>query len=142
LRDLGYVEGKNLVVEYRWTERKVERIEPFIDELIRLTVAVIVGAGQPVLFALHRKTEAVPVVMTNSEDPVRAGFAVSLARPGGNITGLTGISPELAGKRVDLLRDTLPGLQRIALLWHRTSGVEQLKSAQSAAKVRTTRVIQ
>jgi putative ABC transport system substrate-binding protein len=134
MRDLGYVEGKNIVIEYRWTEGNIERIGPFIDEMMRLKVRVIVGAGDPVLEALHKTTKTIPVVMTNSQTPVEKGFAASLARPGGNMTGLTSIGTELAGKRVELLRDAFRNIRQIAVLSHTTSVPEQVRLALAAAK--------
>src|SRR5206468_12859518 len=99
LRELGYVEGKNIVVEYRWAEGKIERLPDLATELVRLKVDVIVTAGPPAARAAKEATVAIPIVMMQVGDPVGSGFVASLARPGGNITGLSSLAPELSGKR-------------------------------------------
>jgi len=118
LREHGYVEGKNIVLESRFGEGKVERIAEAAGELVRMKVDVIVAGTDPAIVAVKQQTQAIPIVMTNSTDPVGTGFVASLARPGGNITGLSGFSPELSGKRLELLREVLPALSRVAIIWN------------------------
>jgi len=119
LRDLGYDEGRNVLIEYRWAEGKYERFPALIAELIALKVDVIVTAGTPATLAVKKATTSVPLVMVAVGDPVGTGIVASLNRPGGNITGLTSISPELEGKRLELLREVVPKLSRVAVLWNR-----------------------
>jgi len=99
LRDLGYVEGKNVVVEYRYTEGKIDRYPALATELVRLKVDVLVSAGSTITRALKEATSAIPIVMAQDSDPVGNGFIASLARPGGNITGLSTLAPEIRGKQ-------------------------------------------
>jgi len=103
LRELGYLEGKDIVVEYRHAEGKQDRLNDLAGELVRLRVEVIVAGGTASAQAAKRMTKTIPIVMTNVSDPVSLGFAVSLARPGGNITGLSTLDPELSGNRLELL---------------------------------------
>jgi putative ABC transport system substrate-binding protein len=117
LRDLGYTEGKNLTIEYRFAEGKLERLPALAAELVRLKVEVVVAGGTPMLLAAQHATRTVPIVMTNVSDPVARGLVASLARPGGNITGLTSISTDLSGKRLELLKETVPKLARVGVLW-------------------------
>ena len=121
LRDLGYVEGQNILIEYQWAEGKYERFPALIAELIALKVDVIVTAGTPASLAVKKATTSVPLVMIAVGDPVGTGLVASLARPGGNATGVTSISPELEGKRLELLREVFPGVARIAVLWNPVS---------------------
>ncbi|HLE20772.1 MAG TPA: ABC transporter substrate-binding protein, partial [Vicinamibacteria bacterium] len=116
LHDLGYDEGRNVLIEYRWAEGKYERFPTLIAELIALKVDVIVTAGTPATLAVKKATTSVPLVMVAVGDPVGTGIVASLNRPGGNITGLTSISPELEGKRLELLREVVPKLSRVAVL--------------------------
>jgi putative ABC transport system substrate-binding protein len=118
LRDLGYVEGKTLFIEYRWAEGKYERFPALIAELVALKVDVIVTAGTPATQAYQKAKTSVPLVMIAVGDPVGTGIIASLNRPGGNITGLTSISPELEGKRIELLREVIPKLSHIAVMWN------------------------
>ena len=117
MRDLGYVEGKNIFIEYRYAEGKVDRLPNLAEELVRLNVDVIWALGPA---ALHAKnaTKTIPIVITHVGDPVRSGLVASLARPGGNITGLSSFVPELGGKRLELLREIIPKLSRVAFLGH------------------------
>ena len=101
LRELGYTEGKNIQIEYRWAEGKVDRLADLAAELARLKVDVIVTAGPTVIPSARRATATIPIVMTFDTDPVGNGFVASLARPGGNITGLSSLSPELSGKQLE-----------------------------------------
>src|SRR5512147_779218 len=110
LRDLGYVEGQNILIEYRWAEGHYERFPALIAELIALKVDVIVTAGTPAALAVKKATTSIPLVMAAAGDPIGVGLVASLARPGGNSTGLTSIAPELEGKRLELLREVVPKL--------------------------------
>ena len=115
LRELGYVEGKNIVIEYRYAEGKLDRLPALAAELVRLKVDVIVTAGplQPV--PPRKQPRTIPIVMAQDNDPVGNGFVASLARPGGNITGLSTLAPELSGKRLELLKEIVPKLSRVAV---------------------------
>jgi putative ABC transport system substrate-binding protein len=117
LRDLGYVEGQNIAIEYRYADGKRDRLSDLSADLIRLKVDVILVSGSLAIGALKNATKTIPIVMTTVEDPVAQGFVDSLARPGGNITGLTNLAPELSGKRMELVKETLPKVDRIAVLW-------------------------
>jgi putative ABC transport system substrate-binding protein len=119
LRELGYVEGRNVVFERRFAEGKQERLPALAAELVRLKVDVIVTGSNPVIAAVQQATATIPVVMTVSRDPVGVGFIVSLARPGGNITGLTNEpTPEIIGKNLELLKEAAPRVSRVAYLWN------------------------
>ena len=117
LRELGYVEGQNIAIEYRYGDGKRDRLPDLAGDLIRLKVDVILVSGSLAIGALKNATKTIPIVMTTVEDPVAQGFVNSLARPGGNITGLTNLAPELSGKRLDLVKETLPKIDRVAVLW-------------------------
>jgi len=118
LRDLGYVEGKNIIIDFRNTEGKTDRFPGVATELVRLKVDIIVAAGgSAVVLAAKPATDTIPIVMTNPGDPVAIGVVASLARPGGNVTGLTSSSTELSGKLVELLKEAVPKLTRVAVLW-------------------------
>ena len=114
---LGYVEGKNIASEYRSAEGKLDRLPALADELVRLNVDVLIAGGTPTALALKNATRTIPIVFYGVGDPVATGLIDSLARPGGNITGFTIISPVLAGKRLELLKETVPKLSRVAVLW-------------------------
>ena len=138
LRELGYVEGQNIVIEYRFAEGKIDRFPDLAAELARLKVDIIVSAGgNGVTRAAQQATNTIPIVMTNVLDPVGSGFIASLARPGGNITGLTAISSDLAGKRLELVKETFPKASRIAVLLDPgdASKLVELKEVQAAAHV-------
>jgi putative tryptophan/tyrosine transport system substrate-binding protein len=119
LRDLGYIEGQNIAIEYRYAEGKVDRAPEHAAELVRLKVDIIVVAsGDPWIRAAKDATKTIPIVMVGvGSDPVRAGFVESLARPGGNVTGLTALNRELGGKRLELLKEAVPKLSRVAVLY-------------------------
>jgi putative tryptophan/tyrosine transport system substrate-binding protein len=137
LREFGYVENKNLVIEYRYAEGKSERLAELAADLIRLKVDVIVTATTPGVLAAKKATSTVPIVFAAVADPVRAGLVSSLARPGGNITGLSMLNPELGGKRLELLKETFPKISRIAYLsGTRTPGIVESSSTaiQEAAR--------
>src|SRR2546425_3705336 len=138
LRELGYVEGQNIVIEYRFAEGKIDRFHDLAAELAHLKVDIIVcGGGNGVTRAAQQATNTIPIVMTNVLDPVVSRFIASLARPGGNITGLTAISSELAGKRRELIKETFPKALHIAVLLdpRDASKVVELKEVQAAANV-------
>ena len=116
LRELGYLEGQNMAIESRYAEGKLDRLPDLVGELVRLKVDVIVVGGSTATRAAKNVTGAIPIVMAHGSDPVALGFVASLARPGGNITGLTHLAPELGGKRLELLKDILAQLSRVAVL--------------------------
>jgi putative ABC transport system substrate-binding protein len=116
LRELGYVEGKNIVIEYRYAEGKLDRLPALAAELVRLKVEVIVTAGGASTRPAKEATTAIPIVMAQDTDPVGNGFVASLARPGGNITGLSTLTPEISGKQLELLKEIVPKLSRVAVL--------------------------
>jgi putative ABC transport system substrate-binding protein len=134
LRALGYVEGKNIFIEYRFAEGKQDRYLPLADELVRLKVDVIFTSSIPAARAAKNATRTVPIVFLAEGDPVVAGLVDSLARPGGNITGVTTISPVIAGKRLELLKETVPKLSRIAVLWTRGGSDQTWNESQLAAR--------
>jgi putative ABC transport system substrate-binding protein len=143
LRDLGYVEGRNVLIEYRWAEGKYDRFPALIGELLALKVAVIVTAGTPATLAVKKATTSVPLVMLAVGDPVGTGIVPSLSHPGGNITGLTAISTEMDAKRLELLGEVVPSVSYIALLWNAGSPLQVLaeKQVQAAAQVLRMRVL-
>ena len=118
LREQGYVDGQNIVVENRFGDGKPERLIELAAELVRIKVDVIVTSTDESIVAVKRQTQTTPIVMTASNDPVGTGFVSSLARPGGNVTGFTSISPELSAKKLELLREAVPGLSRVAIMWN------------------------
>jgi putative ABC transport system substrate-binding protein len=126
LRELGYVEGRNIIIEYRWAAGKKERLPELAAELVRLKVEVIVTAVTPAAEAAKRATSTIPIVMPVVGDPVGSGLVASLARPGGNVTGLTLMSTELAGKRLQLVRELLPKATRVAVLAYRGTSATRL----------------
>jgi ABC-type uncharacterized transport system substrate-binding protein len=136
LRELGYVEGKNIIIEWQHHEGKVDRLPTLAAELVRLKVDIIITAGAPAARAAKEATSTIPIVMTQIGDPVGSGFVASLARPGGNITGLSILAPELSGKRLELLKEIVPNLSRVAVFGTSTSpdNAQSLKEAELAAK--------
>jgi putative ABC transport system substrate-binding protein len=114
LGELGYIEGRNMTIEFRTAEGTVERLPDLAAELVRLPVEVILTATSPTIRAAQQATRTIPIVMGNSQDPVSEGFVASLARPGGNITGLTLFSPDIAAKRLQLVKEVAPTLTRVA----------------------------
>ena len=116
LSKLGWIEGKNITIEYRFAEQKPERLPELAADLVRLKVDLIVVTGTPSALAAKRATTTIPIVMTNAADPVGAGLVASLARPGGNVTGLSSLAPELNTKRLEILKDAVPKLARVGLL--------------------------
>ena len=135
LRELGYVEEKTIAIEYRYAEGKGDRLPGLAAELVRLKVDVIVTAGgAPVAQAAKEATSTIPIVFSGIGDAVAAGIVASLAKPGGNITGVSFLGPELAGKRLELLRETVPKVSRIAFLWDPGMGSLALKPIEVAAR--------
>jgi len=132
LREMGYVEGQNILVEYRWAEGKYERLPALVAELLARNVEVIVTAGTPASHAVKKATTSVPFVMVAVGDPVASGLIPSLTRPGGNITGLTSMGDELEGKRLELLRDLIPTISHVAALTN--SGNASLKKASEVLR--------
>ena len=142
LRDLGYVEGRNIVIEYRWAEGNYERFSKLVGELVALHVDVIVTAGTPAALAVQRATATIPLVMVAVGDPVGTHLVASLARPGGNSTGLASIAPDLEGKRLELLREVVPKLARITIILNPANAfhLSAETEARSAAQVLGLRV--
>jgi ABC-type uncharacterized transport system substrate-binding protein len=136
LRELGYIEGQNLVIERRFMEGKAERLPEFAAELVRLNVRVIVAGGQPPPVAAKRATSTIPIVMTNFSDPVGLGLVTNLARPGGNITGLALLTVELVTKQLQLLTQAVPKVSRVALLTNPSNpgAALQRRDAETAAR--------
>ena len=116
LRDLGYVEGRNILIEYRWAEGQLDRFPGLAEELVRLKVDVIVATSNPAVIALKQATRAIPIVMTVVGDPVGTGLVASLAKPGGNVTGLSNLAEGLMAKWLELLKEAVPRLARVAVL--------------------------
>jgi len=137
LRDLGYLEGKNLVIESRWAEGKFDRLPELAAELVRLNVDVILTTGTPGIRAAKNATTTIPIVMVTSGDPVGFGFVASLAQPGGNITGSSTFGPELSAKRLELLKETLPRTQRVAVLFNPDNSINDrnLPAMEQTAKL-------
>ena len=117
LRDLGYVEGKNILVEYRYAEGKLERVPGLVTELVQLNVDALVLGTLTAIRAATQATKTIPIVMVTNSDPVATGLVDSLARPGGNITGLTRLTRDLSGKRLELLKEVVPRISRVGVLW-------------------------
>ena len=136
LRELGYVEGKNIVIEWRYAEGKPQRARELATELVRLKVDIIVTAGGLTTRPAKQATVTIPIVMAQDSDPVGSGFVASLARPGGNITGLSSLAPEISGKRLDLLKEIVPKLSRVAVLGTATNSAnaQMLREVELAAK--------
>jgi putative ABC transport system substrate-binding protein len=136
LRELGYVEGKNIVIEWRFAEEKPNRVPVLAAELVRLKVDIIISGGPSATRSAKEATSTIPIVMTNDDDPVGTGFVASLARPGGNITGLSTLAPELSGKRLELLKEIILKLSRVAVFGTPTypGNAQSLKEVEPAAK--------
>jgi ABC-type uncharacterized transport system substrate-binding protein len=126
LRELGYVDGKNISIEYRWAEGKLERLPELAAGLVSFKVDLIVVASSQAAMAVKQATTTIPIVMTVSGDLVAMGLVDSLARPGGNITGMTVYSPEVSGKRLELLKEAFPKVRRVAVLGDPTTSLHQL----------------
>jgi ABC-type uncharacterized transport system substrate-binding protein len=137
LRDLGYIEGKTIVIEYRYADGKFDRLPALAAELVGLKVNVIVSGGASATGPAKEATATIPIVMTNDNDPVSSGFVVSLARPGGNITGFSTLATELSGKRLELLKEMVPKLSRVAVLRapNTPGNTEAFRETELAARV-------
>ena len=135
LRELGYVEGKNIVIEWRYAEGKNDRLPALASELVRLKVDILVSAGPQTTRPLKEATKTIPIVMGFDTDPVANGFVASLAQPGGNITGLSALAPELSGKRLELLKEVVPQLSRVTVIGSSTfpGNAQSLKEVELAA---------
>jgi putative ABC transport system substrate-binding protein len=135
LRELGYVEGKSIVIEYRWAEGKVDRLPDLAAQLIGLKVDIILSTGPQSTRAAKEATSTIPIVMGFDNDPVSNGFVASLARPGGNITGLSTLAPEISGKQLELLKEIVPRLSRVAVFGTSTQpgNAQALKEIELAA---------
>ena len=134
LRELGYVEGKNLKLEHRFAKGRPEQLADLARDLAQHNVDIIIAMGGDLTAAAKKATATIPIVMGSSEDPVRASLVESLARPGGNVTGVTFLSQELAGKRVELLKEINPKLARIAVLWNPAHFDDEFKEIQNVAQ--------
>jgi putative ABC transport system substrate-binding protein len=136
LRDLGYIEGRNIVIEYRWAEGRYDRYAAFVAEAVGLKVDVVVTEGTPAAIAAREGTSTTPIVMAVIGDPVAAGVVSSVARPGGNVTGSTSMSPEIDAKRLELLKELVPGASRVAVLWNpaNPNNRARIPTMQAAAK--------
>jgi putative ABC transport system substrate-binding protein len=141
LRDLGYVEGQNLVIEFRSAGGRFDKVPEILAELIRIPVDVIVTIGDPVVLAAKQATTTIPIVMAGAGDPVGRGFATSLARPGGNLTGLSNFAVSLTGKWLELARELVPGVTRVAILRNAANPTHRLfweEAQASAARIAMT----
>jgi putative ABC transport system substrate-binding protein len=137
LRDLGWVESQNIAIEYQLAEVNLDRLPQLAAELVRLKVAVIVADSDPAIRAAKQATRTIPIVLIAVGDPVKEGFVASLARPGGNITGLTSISEELSGKRLELVKEAFPKVSRVTVLWNPDNASNLLEFREMEVASRT-----
>jgi putative tryptophan/tyrosine transport system substrate-binding protein len=137
LRELGWIEGRTIAVEYRWAEGRSERFAEIAAEFVRLKVDVIVTYGTPSAIAAKKATAAIPIVDAASGDPVGTGLVTSLARPGGNVTGLSVLAPDLAGKRIEFLREIVPNLRLLAFLANVSNPINETEMGEAQAAART-----
>ena len=140
LKDLGYVEGKNILTEFRYAEGKPDRVPSLVAELVRLKVDILISGDDTTLRAAKEATKTIPIVMVINQDPVATGLVDSLARPGGNITGISRLTRELSGKRLELLTEVVPGIVRVGILWDVTAegpniSFKEYESAARALKI-------
>ena len=140
LRALGYVEGENIVIEFRYAEGKPDRIPSLVDELVQLKVDVIVSGDDPAIRLAKQATKTIPIVMLINQDPVATGLIDSLARPGGNITGISRLTRELSGKRLELLTEVVPGMERVGILWDSTSEGSKISFQEYQAVSRALKI--
>ena len=140
LRELGYVEGENVAFEARFASGQFEQLPALAQELVRLKVAAIVTSGRVATQAAMRATTTIPIVIATGDDPVSLGLVASLARPGGNVTGVTSLGSELTRKRFALLREVLPKISRLAVLWHRDNPASAVAARDLEAAARSSRV--
>jgi len=143
LRDLGYAEGKNIAIEFRWADGKVERLPALAAELVRMKVNAIVTAGPTPTRAAKEATKTIPIIMAFDIDPVGSGLVTSLARPGGNLTGMSTLAPEISGKHIELLKETIPGLSRVAALETSTipGSAQELKEVELVARALAVQIL-
>jgi putative ABC transport system substrate-binding protein len=137
LHELGWIENRTVVIEYRWSEGRAERFVQIAAEFVRLNVDVIVASGTPQALATKQATSVIPIVFARVGDPVATGLVASLARPGGNVTGMSVQSDELAGKRLELLREVVPSLRRVAILANVDNPLSVLELGEAQAAART-----
>src|SRR5713226_7660428 len=137
LRELGWSEGRNVAIEYRWAEGRSERFAEIAAEFVRLKVDVILTHNTPPALAAKQATSVIPIVFATAADPVGTGVVASLARPGSNVTGLSSQTPDLAGKRIELLREVVPGLRRLATLANVDNSYVLLEMREVQAATRT-----
>ena len=140
LRELGYIEGKKILVEYRSAEGKLDRIPGFAAELVQRNVEVLIATNLPAIRAAKEATKSIPIVILTVQDPVATGLVDSLARPGGNITGLTTLARDLSGKRLELFKEAISGMSRVGVLWDANApgpvfGFKEYEAAVRALKV-------
>ncbi len=140
LRDLGYEEGRNITIEYRWAEGKYERLPALIAELVALNLDVMVTAGTPATLAVKKAAISVPLVMAAIGDPVGISVVASLARPAGNITGLSAMAPDLEGKRLQLLGEVVPKLSHVAVIWNPLNEFQEISIRQLNAAAATLQI--
>jgi putative tryptophan/tyrosine transport system substrate-binding protein len=140
LRDLGWIEGKNIIVEERYADDQLDRLPELAAELVRLNVDVIVTAGTLAPLAAKRATTTIPIVMANAGDPVGSGLVASLAQPGGNITGQSIMAPELGGKRLEIVKEVLPDVSRVAVLWNALNPYSALVFRETKAAAQRLRI--
>jgi putative tryptophan/tyrosine transport system substrate-binding protein len=134
LRDLGYIEGKNILVEYRYVEGELDRVPRLVAELVQLKLDVLVVSPASAIRAAKQATKTIPIVMVAIQDPVATGLVDTLARPGGNITGLTRLTRDLSGKRLELLKEAIPGISRVGVLWNPAGSGIGFKGYETAAR--------
>src|SRR5262245_15995568 len=137
LRELGWIEGRTVAIEYRWAEGRSERFAQIAADFVQRKVDVIVTYSTPPVIAAKQATAVIPIVSAVMGDPVGTGLVASLARPGGNVTGLSTLTPDLAGKRLELLREVVPGLRRVAFLANVGNPITALEAGEVRAAART-----
>jgi putative ABC transport system substrate-binding protein len=140
LRDLGYIEGKNILVEYRYPDGRLDQVPRLVNELVQLRVDVLVTVPLPAILAAKQATKTIPIVMVATVDPVATGLVDSLARPGGNITGLTTLGRELSGKRLELLKEVVPRISRVGVLWEPDAPAAAISFKEYEAAARPLRI--
>jgi putative ABC transport system substrate-binding protein len=140
LRELGWIEGKNVVFERRYAENRLDRLPELAAEFVRLDVGVIVAIGTLAPLAAKRATSTIPIVMTAAGDPLGTGLVAGLARPGGNVTGLSLMAPDLGGKRLEMLKELLPGSSHVAILWNAANPYSALVFRETQSAARTLRI--
>ena len=140
LKDLGYVEGKNILIEFRYAEGKPDRVPSLVAELVQLKVDVLISGDDPAIRVAKEATKTIPIVMVINQDPVATGLVDSLARPGGNITGISRLTRELSGKRLELLTEVVPGLSRVGILWDASSEGSKISFQEYQAAARALKI--